>query len=269
MGDRRIGFPAAFVRTMLLSVPLVLIPVAGPFVAALLGGRGAGRSAAGAGMGAAALWVALLWWASGQSLMVGGTSVSLGPFLLLAPVIAGGLIGGGLCAAGGSAKVGVGVLVLLAGAVWSGVQVGPVWTLLSEFRPQQQAEAGDVGGCPDNLKKLYTAARLYADSWDDMLPPADVWMDRISEYVGDASALRCPSVAKGTEKQYGYAMNSALSGKVISGLGKQATTPLFYDSSSLGRNASDPVSSLPKPGRHGGRNNAVYLDGHVAEVGAP
>jgi prepilin-type processing-associated H-X9-DG protein len=45
-----------------------------------------------------------------------------------------------------------------------------------------------------------------------------------------------------------------------------AKTPLAFDSSTLTKNAHDPMTSLPKPGRHGGRNNILFCDGHIEMV---
>jgi prepilin-type processing-associated H-X9-DG protein len=39
-----------------------------------------------------------------------------------------------------------------------------------------------------------------------------------------------------------------------------------YDSTNLIRSASDAESSLPNPGRHAGRNNVSYADGHARSV---
>jgi prepilin-type processing-associated H-X9-DG protein len=41
---------------------------------------------------------------------------------------------------------------------------------------------------------------------------------------------------------------------------------MFYDSSNLARNATDPVSSLVLGGRHSGKNNFTYADGHVKGI---
>ena len=43
-------------------------------------------------------------------------------------------------------------------------------------------------------------------------------------------------------------------------------TVMFYDSSNLARNATDPVSSLVLGGRHSGKNNFTYADGHVKGI---
>jgi prepilin-type processing-associated H-X9-DG protein len=34
----------------------------------------------------------------------------------------------------------------------------------------------------------------------------------------------------------------------------------------MAKNAHDPLTSLPRPGRHGGRDNILYCDGHIEAV---
>lgn len=41
---------------------------------------------------------------------------------------------------------------------------------------------------------------------------------------------------------------------------------MIYDSINYGRNASDPKTSLPKPGRHKGVNVIAFADGHARAV---
>ena len=129
---------------------------------------------------------------------------------------------------------------------------------------QAETEKENKKTCPDNLKQLHKAILIYADSWDNTLPPADKWMDLIKENVPEDRLLRCPSVPNKPDN-YGYAMNSALGGKRWKEVKDASTTPLFYDTTDLKANAHDEYKSLPTPGRHSGRNNVIFLDGHVGE----
>ena len=98
--------------------------------------------------------------------------------------------------------------------------------------------------------------------------PADRWTTALTDpaqKIVEDSAVHCPAVSPGSNSQFGYAMNAALGGKRLKEIKAGATTPLFYDSSDLGANAHDNVTSLPVPGRHNGHNNVVYMDGHVAQ----
>lgn len=128
--------------------------------------------------------------------------------------------------------------------------------------------------CPENLKSLYIAFQLYAQDWD-ALPPAPNWLDNddLTSKVRQNEWLHCPAVSNRTDEKYGYAYNDSvatkpLNHKELKAQPNAATTPLVYDSMNLAKNAHDAFASLPKPGRHSGRNNVLYLDGHV-EAAAP
>jgi prepilin-type processing-associated H-X9-DG protein len=127
--------------------------------------------------------------------------------------------------------------------------------------------------CPENLKSLYIAFQQYAQDWD-ALPPAANWMandDLVSKVTHD-EWLHCPSVSNRTDDKFGYAYNDGAAGMKMNGkhnladLPNAAHTPLLYDSTNLSKSAHDALKSLPKPGRHTGRNNILYLDGHVDAV---
>jgi prepilin-type processing-associated H-X9-DG protein len=83
--------------------------------------------------------------------------------------------------------------------------------------------------------------------------------------------LHCPAISNRQDDKFGYAFNAELSarpmnGKPLKEMPNAATTPLLYDSTNLAKNAQDKTTSLPRPGRHSGRNNILYCDGHVAAV---
>lgn len=126
--------------------------------------------------------------------------------------------------------------------------------------------------CPDNLTSLYNALTIYAQDWD-ALPPAANWLDNddLTSKIRQNEWLHCPAVSNRQDDVYGYAYNEAVAGRKLNGkklkdLPDSAKTPLLYDSTNLAKSAHDAVSSLPKPGRHSGRNNILYLDGHVENV---
>lgn len=121
--------------------------------------------------------------------------------------------------------------------------------------------------CMSNLKLMAAAAQAYADDHDGRLPADARWMDAILPYGRYPALLRCPEITR--QDQYGYAFNSNLAQAVSAKIPSPDKTPLFYDSTNLGRNASDPVSSLPRKPRHGARNRLVYVDGHTKSVLPP
>ena len=115
--------------------------------------------------------------------------------------------------------------------------------------------------CLSNVKQSALGLLQYTADADDRFPPRDHWMDATLPYVKSEDVWHCPSVPKGA---YGYAFNAALSRAKPPK--DPAKTPLVYDSVSPIRNASDLVTSLPKPGRHGGKNSVAHADGHAKRV---
>ena len=126
--------------------------------------------------------------------------------------------------------------------------------------------------CVQNLHSLYLAFSMYAQDYDAM-PPAAGWLqnpDLVSK-VRENTWLHCPAVSNRHDNNYGYAMNDAVSGMQMHGRELKQTphaaeTPLVYDSSNLAISAHDSFTSLPSPGRHSGKDNVLYMDGHVAAV---
>lgn len=123
--------------------------------------------------------------------------------------------------------------------------------------------------CPENLHSLYKAFQQYAQDWD-ALPPAAGW-GRNEELISKVKRdewLHCPAVSNRHDANYGYAYNEAVStislkGKRLDAFPDASHTPLLYDSTDLSKSAHDRFLSLPRPGRHAGKNNVLYLDGHV------
>jgi prepilin-type processing-associated H-X9-DG protein len=128
--------------------------------------------------------------------------------------------------------------------------------------------------CDKSLAMIYLGFVHYVEV-NDALPPADKWMDE-EDLKGGVAAdewFHCPAVSDRKDDKFGYAYNDALAnrklgGKKLSDMPDAATTPLAFDSATLTKNAHDPMTSLPRPGRHGGRNNILFCDGHI-EIVAP
>lgn len=129
--------------------------------------------------------------------------------------------------------------------------------------------------CKQSLAKIYAGFVHYVQV-NDALPPAEKWMEE-EDLRGAVQAdewFHCPTVSSRKDDRFGYAYNDALAGrklngKPLAGMPDAAKTPLVYDSSNLAKSAHDAFSSLPKPGRHGGRNNILFCDGHIETVAPP
>ncbi len=136
---------------------------------------------------------------------------------------------------------------------------------------------GDTGqvprSCAENLKALYNAFNMYAQDWGG-LPPAVNWTSN-QDLIGRVphnSELHCPAVSNGHDNKFGYAYNTAVAGKSLGSAASLAkmpnasATPLLFDSNDLAPGAHSAFTGLPNPGRHNGKDNVLYLDGHVAGV---
>ena len=125
-------------------------------------------------------------------------------------------------------------------------------------------EAAKRTQCLSNIKRSVLALSLYATDHDDRLPPSNDWMDAIATQIGPEDMPSCSALwVNGKPKGYGYAMNRFVSGQRLS---KDVQIPLVYESTQTKRNASGYLLDMPNPGRHGGRNNVGFMDGHVKSL---
>ena len=144
-----------------------------------------------------------------------------------------------------------------------GVAFAILWPVFekADARPRR-------GGCVSNLKQLGLGLIMYSSDADDRFPPRDLWADTIVPYTKNPDLFFDPALRKGDDKgPYAYAFNGALS--LAKPPPKAETVPMVYDSVVPLRNASDLVTSLPTPGRHNGRDNVAYADGHARSVPPP
>jgi prepilin-type processing-associated H-X9-DG protein len=153
---------------------------------------------------------------------------------------------------------------------WLWILLVPV-TALAAFVLWPVWPGGDRVGatraaCLSNLKQLALANVMYTDDFDGKLPSRDHWMDLLHPYEKRYEDMEhCPLV-KGSGL-YGYSLNARI--VKIDDLPRPESVPLVYDSVNRAKNASDLVNSLPLPGRHHGKNNIAYADGHAKGVTAP
>ena len=268
--DDRGSGRAAFFWILLLSILLCWLPFVGPLVAGFVGGRQAvqGSRAFWAALIPAAAWAGGLYLASRYSVAIGSETVALTPLSFFAPLYGGFILGGAMLGtASHSGRVfgfmlTLGVLIHFVFFVFPKAQ--DAWRIVSALMPQggPAYDATKNKTCPENLQQLYSALQFYTDEWD-ALPPADRWMTAIQDRVPKDEYLHCPEVRAADPSKYGYAMNPTLGGKPMRDIPDRKATPLFYDSSDLSKNAHAGPESVPNPGRHTGRNNILYADGHV------
>lgn len=151
-------------------------------------------------------------------------------------------------------------------------QLIPVAAIVKEYGPGKKYDPKADKSCTENLQSLYFAFGKYAE-YNDALPPAETWQDPedFKAAIQKDEWLHCPTVSNRHDGKFGYAFNAALSGRKLKGkklneMPDAAATPLLYDSTNLAKNAHDTLTSLPKPGRHGGKNSILFCDGHIESV---
>lgn len=133
----------------------------------------------------------------------------------------------------------------------------------------QAREKARRSACLSNLSRIGLASLMYAQDYDDKLPPSTQWMDRLKRYTRTENLYHCPSVAPGGDRSdpsrpYGYAMDSRVSGKSTMKMKTPANVVLVYDSTNTARNATDAGAS--RAARHVGGASVGYVDGHVKYV---
>lgn len=256
------------IRGSLAGILLLWLPLLGPFLAGFSVGRRAGCPKRAATVAAVpAIMVASAIYLFCQIGLTVNDNHITPPFEPLAPASAGALLAGALAATGGSARwAGMLLLALCVAYLYPHArQIGGIVRLVKEATAPAYAPEKNKT-CPENLRQLYLAAMLYADSWDGMLPPAKSWLTAIKDNVTEDNWLHCPEIGTTEGARFGYAMNTELGGKRVSEIASPEKTPLFFESSDLAANANGSVSLAPSPGRHMGRNNVVYADGKTGTL---
>jgi prepilin-type processing-associated H-X9-DG protein len=127
----------------------------------------------------------------------------------------------------------------------------------------QSREKARMAKCLSNVKQMGLALSMYIQDYDEQFPPGSRWMDATFPYVKREDVYRCPSVAGANATAPGYAFNSQVSLKKLERISNPATVRAIFESTKFSRNATDPLTSLPSPGRHSRGNNFGYADGHA------
>jgi hypothetical protein len=133
----------------------------------------------------------------------------------------------------------------------------------------QAREKARTVTCLSNVKLQQLAMRMYVQDYDETMPPAAGWMDKLTPYVRSETFFHCPSVGRAASGAYGYAYNRSLEGAKMADIPQPRETIALYDSTNLSRSASDRLTSLPRPGRHHDPkpgNVVSYMDGHTRYV---
>ena len=126
--------------------------------------------------------------------------------------------------------------------------------------------ANKIGRAMDHLKKIGAASLGYTEDHKQCFPHADSWTDEIGKYLKDKESLRDPY---GPGDNFGYAMNSDLSGKSYESIQNPAGTIMFYETKRPGKNLSQPSSQIPNDTMRDDSTNVVFVNGHTGFLTGP
>ncbi|HOY58965.1 MAG TPA: DUF4190 domain-containing protein [Verrucomicrobiota bacterium] len=165
---------------------------------------------------------------------------------------------------GGGAQKGqgvaiAGIAVSAAFLLFMPVMAGIMLPALAKAKSQAQSIT-----CMNNLKQLALGALMYANDYNDQLPPADAWCDAVLKYTaGSEAVFHCPSGAPGQRCHYGY--NARLTGKSLASVKDPDKVVLFFEVDGGWNVSGGPELMLASP-RHARARGVAYLDGHCVMI---
>ena len=116
--------------------------------------------------------------------------------------------------------------------------------------------------CQSNLKQQMLGVLMYAQDYDEKMPPARTWVDVLQPYVKSEQVFKCPSMTAITNGQgLGYAFNQNLSQISAEKIKMSSSTVAIYETSNPARNWFGPGTG--RAYRHAGGSNIGFADGHV------
>jgi prepilin-type processing-associated H-X9-DG protein len=131
----------------------------------------------------------------------------------------------------------------------------------------QAREAARRAHCASNTKSAAMALMLYAQDYDERLPPAEQWQTRVRPNLPPgADPFRCPTTTTGASLAY----NSRLSRKRVAEIVSTSRQPGVFDSSATTPEPADPLTSFEARHRSkdGPVGNVGFLDGSVKSLPA-
>lgn len=155
--------------------------------------------------------------------------------------------------------------VALAGTIVSAlfilmVPLGAAMLLPALAKAKQRAQTIQ---CVNNMKQLALAARIYAGSHNNQLPPAATWCDALSSEVASPRVFQCP--AANLNDRCDYAFNANLDGLNVDSV--NPNTVLFFESNP-GWNLSGGPELMLRQSRHFRLFIVAFADGHIEQATA-
>ena len=126
-----------------------------------------------------------------------------------------------------------------------------VAAILFPFFARARVHVNRPPDCEASLKQLTLGIAMYAQDWDERLPHAHRWEERVCPYLANQRLFKCPQDE--SDAKSSYAMNSRFGGADTDERPGADELILLYDADSFGR---------PDP-RHNGGLNCAFMDWHV------
>jgi|GEM_PF-2137547 len=139
---------------------------------------------------------------------------------------------------------------------------GPLALQAAVMRPvleQSRAESRSKA-CAERMEIIGMAFEEYLDEHDGHFPDAAQWVDEILPYRSDESMLVCPDDDSG--ERASYAMNMALSGKLIDEIDNPEEVVLLYETANPGTSPAGSADDAMLT-RHLGGSNYLFVDFRV------
>lgn len=124
--------------------------------------------------------------------------------------------------------------------------------------------------CLSNVKALSTSAAMYAQDYDERLPPSNTWFEAVASRVreglatsstSDRDPFRCPA----SESPWSYGMNMELGGVSESEIDYPAATALFFDADASSRSYVGGAGDVART-RHNYAPSIGFADGHARNM---
>ncbi len=124
-----------------------------------------------------------------------------------------------------------------------------------------QGSARSSISCLSNAKQLSMGLLMYAQDYDEKLPPMNQWNEGTYPYIKNAEVYRCPY--ESDRKVPSYALNRWLQNVVLSKVTPDVV--LIFDSVP-GANRSGSSGLFPNPSRHQNTQTVGFVDGHAKSI---
>ena len=102
---------------------------------------------------------------------------------------------------------------------------------------------------------------MYAQDWDEMLPPSAHWADAaLTRKPVTVKTFHCPEA----KSPYSYVFNKHLDRKPLNELAEPNQIPMIYEGSAVDFNTSSDGKAIPPALRHNiDATNIGFADGHI------